>query len=391
MRKDRRFLFIISCLLVSFVFFGYYMTQQDYSYKEPEETGDGWKTASLSNVGIDKTPIIEGMKSLIKLDEHPIHSILIVKNGKLVFEEYFNGNDIIFNCAGEIELKQKEFDKDTLHCQTSVTKSITSTLLGIAIDQGKIPDINEKMLSYYPNYQNICIEKENITLEHMLSMSSGIPWDESYSYDDPRNSLYQQLHCEDPVKYLFEQPVTNSPGSYFIYNSGTTNVLGDIIKDCSGMTLVEFAEQYLFKPLGVSDFYWIGFPFAKDIAIASSSLYLRPRDMVKIGQLYLQGGVWNGLQIVSEDWITESTCESIMVPVSENPIPILVHSYGYQWWRGTFDNGDTDTFFAAGHGGQFIFVLPEHDMVIVFTGEHFEGNYQGFYNIINDVILNAIL
>jgi CubicO group peptidase (beta-lactamase class C family) len=113
--------------------------------------------------------------------------------------------------------------------------------------------------------------------------------------------------------------------------------------------------------------------------------------MAKIGQLYLRGGVWNGEQIISEEWIDESTSEHIQVPSSSSPIPGLIHGYGYQWWRGTFSNGDTETYFAAGWGGQFIFVMPEMDMVVVLTGGQFEGDYQGFYDLINDHILVATL
>jgi CubicO group peptidase (beta-lactamase class C family) len=163
------------------------------------------------------------------------------------------------------------------------------------------------------------------------------------------------------------------------------------VRVASGETLVEFADQNLFTPLGITSFDWIGFPLAPHIAVASSTLYLRPRDMAKVGQLYLQGGEWDGNRIISEEWIAESTAESIQIQSSQNPIPGLINGYGYQWWRGTFANGDTDTYFAAGWGGQFIYVLPLLDMVIALTGGHFDGNYQGFYSLINDQKLAATL
>jgi len=246
------------------------------------------------------------------------------------------------------------------------------------------------MLSFYPEHYDLNDpQKGEITLQHMLTMSSGIPWDESVPYDDPRNSLNQQFYSEDPVRYLLEQPLTAPPGTTFIYNSGTTNVLGDIVRVTSGQTLVEFAEQHLFAPLGITSYDWIGFPLAPHIAVASSTLYMRPRDMAKIGQLYLQGGEWNGHQIVSQEWVKESTGESVQIQSSQSPIPGLINGYGYQWWRGTFANGGVDTYFAAGWGGQFTFVLPDLDMVVVLTGGQFEGDYQGFYDLINDHILVA--
>ena len=389
--RPRYVFIVVSVLALSLLLYGVYTVNQGgYSYRVPEETDDGWETASLADLGMDEAPLIEMMSDLSNRNDNHIQSVVIIKDGKLVFEEYFSGEDI--DLTSGINFAHKDFDRDTLHCQASATKSVTSILLGIAIDQGLVQGVEEKMLSFYPEHSDLNdTEKGEITLQHMLSMSSGIPWDESYPYTDPRNNLNQQFYSEDPIRYLLEQPLTAPPGTQFMYNSGTTNVLGDVVRISSGQTLVEFADQQLFTPLGITYFDWVGFPLAPHIAVASSTLYLRPRDMAKIGQLYLQGGVWNGDRIVSQEWVAESTGESIQVPPSEDPLPGFVDGYGYQWWRGTFANGDTATYFAAGWGGQFIFVLPELDMVIVFTGGHFEGGYQGFYGLINDHILAATL
>ena len=389
--RPRYVFIVVSVLALSLLLYGVYTVNQGgYSYRVPEETDDGWETASLADLAMDEAPLIEMMSDLSNRNNNHIQSVVIIKDGKLVFEEYFSGEDI--DLTSGINFAHKDFDRDTLHCQASATKSVTSILLGIAIDQGLVQGVEEKMLSFYPEHSDLNdTEKGEITLQHMLSMSSGIPWDESYPYTDPRNNLNQQFYSEDPIRYLLEQPLTAPPGTQFMYNSGTTNVLGDVVKVSSGQTLVDFADQQLFTPLGITYFDWVGFPLAPHIAVASSTLYLRPRDMAKIGQLYLQGGVWNGDRIVSQEWVAESTGESIQVPPSEDPLPGFVDGYGYQWWRGTFPNGDTATYFAAGWGGQFIFVLPELDMVIVFTGGHFEGGYQGFYGLINDHILAATL
>ena len=389
--RPRYVFIVVSVLALSLLLYGVYTVNQGgYSYRVPEETDDGWETASLADLGMDEAPLIEMMSDLSNRNDDHIQSVVIIKDGKLVFEEYFSGEDI--DLTSGINFAHKDFDRDTLHCQASATKSVTSILLGIAIDQGLVQGVEEKMLSFYPEHSDLNdTEKGEITLQHMLSMSSGIPWDESYPYTDPRNNLNQQFYSEDPIRYLLEQALTAPPGTQFMYNSGTTNVLGDVVRISSGQTLVDFADQQLFTPLGITSFDWVGFPLAPHIAVASSTLYLRPRDMAKIGQLYLQGGVWNGDRIVSQEWVAESTGESIQVPPSEDPLPGFVDGYGYQWWRGTFANGDTATYFAAGWGGQFIFVLPELDMVIVFTGGHFEGGYQGFYGLINDHILAATL
>ena len=392
MKKTRQH-FLVSVFLFALVFLSIYFivgNQGDYSYQVPEQTNDGWVTASLTDVGMDAAHLINLINELSRRNVNHVHSILVIKDNKLVFEEYFSGEDLDLT-NNQLDFVHKDFDLNTLHCQASASKSITSILLGITIDQGLVQGVQQKMFSFFPEYSDLNdTEKGKITLDHMLTMSSGIPWDESYPYSDPRNDLNQMFYSVDPIKFVLEKSVVAPPGTQFIYNSGTTNLLGDVVRRSTGLTLAEFAEQYLFTPLGITSFNWIGFPNAPHIAVASSTLYLRPRDMTKIGQLYLQKGVWNGNRIVSENWVTESTLESIQVPRPKNPIPGFIKSYGYQWWRGMFSNGNTKAYFAAGWGGQFIFVLPDIDMVIVLTAGDFEGQgYQGFYNLINDYILVA--
>ena len=392
MKKSRQY-FLTSAFLFALIILSIFFivgNQGGYSYQVPEQTNDGWVTASLTDVGMDAAPLIKLMNGLSRRNVNHVHSIIVIKDNKLVFEEYFSGEDLDLT-NNQLNFVHKDFDLNTLHCQASASKSITSILLGITIDQGLVQGIQQKMFSFFPEHSDLNdTEKGKITLEHMLTMSTGIPWDESYPYTDPRNDLNQMFYSVDPIKFVLEKSVVAPPGSLFIYNSGTTNLLGDVVRRSTGLTLTNFAEQYLFAPLGITSFNWIGFANAPHIAIASSTLYLRPRDMAKIGQLYLQKGVWNGNRIVSENWVTESTLESIQVPPSKNPIPGFIKSYGYQWWRGTFSNGNTETYFAAGWGGQFIFVIPDIDMVTVITAGDFEGEgYQGFYNLINDYILVA--
>jgi CubicO group peptidase (beta-lactamase class C family) len=392
-KRTRQYAIILASLLALLILYNQFIggSRGGYSYRVPEQTDDGWETASLADVGMDEATITDLMNGLSSLDEHPIHGIVVIRDGRLVLEEYFSGEDL--ELTSGLDFAHRDFDRDVLHCQASATKSVTSILLGIAIDQGLIQGVEEKLLTFYPEHSDLNdSEKAEITLRHMLTMSSGFHWDEdSYSYDDPRNSLTQQFNSEDPVRYLLELPLTAQPGTTFLYSSGVTNVLGDVVRVASGETLVEFADQNLFTPLGIDSFDWIPFPLAPHVAVASSTLYLRPRDMAKIGQLYLRGGEWNGDRIVSQEWIAESTAEAIRIPPSENPIPGLIEGYGYQWWRGTLSNGDTETYFAAGWGGQFIFVLPEMDMVVVLTGGQFEGDYQGFYDLVNDHVLVAAL
>ncbi len=339
-----------------------------YSYQTPEQVDDGWETASLSDVGIRAGPLVQLMDDLLRREDHYYHSILIVKDGKLVFEEYFSGEDVDFSRYDFARAAPVDFDRDTTHCQASVTKSVTSILVGIAIDKGFIQGVDERLISFFPEYADLSDRyKDQITIAHMLAMATGIPWDESYPYADPRNDLNRMWHHREPVRAVLEMAVVAEPGTTFLYNSGTTNLLGEIVRRTSGLSLVDFAEQYLFAPLGITSYQWVGFEHDPEMAFASSGLYLRPRDMAKIGQLVLQEGVWNGRQVVSSEWIKASVEES--APISTQMRQWFHTSgYGYLWWLEEYPSGSIEAYSARGHGLQFIVVLPKVNMVVVFTG-----------------------
>lgn len=363
-----------------------------YTYQVPEQTGDGWETASLAEVGMDSVRMERFMDDLAEYPDHWIHGVVVIKDGRLVFEEYFPGEDLdLSDLENGLAMASRDFDRDTLHCLASNSKSVTSLLMGIAIDEGLVRGTEETMFSYFPDYANLNDgAKGQITLGHMLAMSSGLPWTEAYSYEDSRNDLNAMVYSDDPIGYVLEKKTIAAPGTEFIYNSGTTNLLGEIIRRASGMTLAEFAEQRLFEPLAIDAYEWYSFPNAPQMAVASSALYLRPRDMAKLGQLYLDGGVWKGQRVVSEGWVTRSTQEHVTMVAADSPVPGLNPAYGLQWWLGTFATGETETFFAAGYGGQFIFVLPKPELVVVFTAGGFEdGNYDGLLQIVNNYVLPA--
>lgn len=365
-------------------------SQEGYTYHVPEQTGDGWETASLDDVGMDTGRMVDMMKVLEDQPDHWVHGIVVIKDGRLVFEEYFPGEDLdLSDMANGIAFTERDFNRNMLHSAASVSKSVTSVLLGIAVDEGLIQDTQQTMFSYFSDYAQLSDpSKSQITLEQMLTMTSGLPWDESPNYEDPNNDLVAMVSSGDPIAYVLSKPMVAIPGAEFRYNSGTANLLGEIIHRKSGMTLAEFAQQRLFAPLGIDSYEWYGFPNAPAMMVASSSLYLRPRDMAKIGQVYLDGGVWKGTRVVSSDWVSRSTQRS--VASAESPIPSLDPGYGFQWWLGTFTTGPTETYFAAGFGGQFIFVLPEPEMVVVFTAGAFHGSsYDGLLQGMNQYVLPA--
>ena len=330
----------------------------------PPQTGDGWQTASPAEVGLDAGKLGQAVARIRGRTYDNVHSLLIVKEGKLVFEEYFPG--YAWSYAGEGHRGDLvDFDRDTLHNLASVTKSFTSALVGIAIDQGAIRGADQTVFSFYPEYAHLKDgRKDGITLEHLLTMTSGLEWNEmELPYSNGRNDLVQLFSMPDPVEYILAKPVVAEPGTAWYYSGGNTNVLGEVIRQATGQRMDAFAGQHLFAPLGIVDYEW-DFINA-DMIHASGNLRLRPRDMAKFGYLYLNGGVWNGRQIVSQAWVETST--------QAHATPRWADGYGYQWWLRTYHSGPdvVDAFCAAGWGGQEIIVFPDLGMVVVLTG----GNY----------------
>ena len=216
-------------------------------------------------------------------------------------------------------------------------------------------------------------------------MSSGIQWDdETYPYTDPRNDLHQLFNVSDPIRYILSKDIIETPGTIFAYRNCNTNLLGEIIRKAAGQRLDTFSENYLFTELGISDFEWQMLP--NNVVFASGDLRLRPRDMAKFGQLFYNGGVWNQEQLISESWINESVLTRFYMSSD-----FWEDGYGYQWWTKTFHSGSNSyhTYFAQGWGGQCIFVFPENNMIVVFTG----GNYytsSPMLTLINNYILPAL-
>jgi CubicO group peptidase (beta-lactamase class C family) len=338
----------------------------------PAKINDQWETAAPSEEKLAPdliramlTSIINDGKSSIdgSVPDEPyrnISSVLIVKNGKLVVEEYFP--------RGKDDRREQAFRRVTPHEQTSATKSVTSILVGIAIDRKLIKDVDEKISTLLPEYADVLAasDKGKIRLKDLLTMQAGLSWDEwTLPYTDARNDHIRMLRSDDPIRYVLEQPVVAPAGTKFVYSSGISIVLGKIIAKASGQRVDKFAEQNLFEPLGISDFYWSKYP--DEIVQTGGGLFLRPRDMAKLGQLFLNGGQWKGKQILSEKWVEEST--KGWVGATEIPKAARADGYGYHWWVSSFKVGDqvVNSFSARGRGGQFILVLPKQQVVAVFT------------------------
>jgi len=374
--------------LAAFLFFSCDSSPQGpdgeaYRYTVPEQVEDGWSTGSLSQAGVDSTRLVQLMEELRRREHHLVHAILLVKDGVLVFEEYFAGDRYLSPGIGEPVL----FHREMPHFQASVSKSVTATAVGIVHDRGLL-ELDAPALSFFPGLAELAVGgRERITLEDLLTMRSGLPWDESStSYTNPANDVVQLFHNPDPIRYILSKEMEAPAGTWFRYNSGATNVLGKVVEIVSGQRLDHLAADAIFAPLGIQDAWWE--LIREGLVFASGGLRMRPRDMAKIGQLYLQRGVWNGQRILSEAWVDESR-----VPRSRLSYG-WADGYGFGWWTRTYATGAglVETYFASGWGEQQIIVVPDLNLVAVFTGGAYEeAPYLSPGRIMAEYVLPALL
>lgn len=318
----------------------------NYVYRQPKNDNDGMKTGHLDKSGLDATLLSEMMYKIVGGIYPGIHSVLIIKDGKLVFEEYFY-----------------EYTKDSLHQQRSATKSFISALAGIAIDKGFIKSKNESVVSYFPEYSlnHFSEAKKRITIEHLLTNQSGLDCDIANPKSEGNETVMG--NSDDWVKFTLDLPMTDSAGGKGMYCSGNPITLGRIIEKTTRLSLPDFARQTMFKDLGINSFKW-HFQPDKSSSETFCQLYLRPRDMAKFGLLYLNKGFLKGNSIIPADWVTQSLKKHSLI---QNV------NYGYLWWIKYLDVGGVRYYgkAAQGNGGQRIFIWEEQNLVTVITG----GNY----------------
>lgn len=346
-----------------------------YRYIKPTPDND-WNTATLEEVSLS-VDSFENMFNRQNLDNLNIDSILVIKDNQLVFEQYFPGvtaNGTAIN-----------YDKDTPHTVFSVSKSVTSLALGIAIDQGFIFSVDDAVVDYLPDHSNMLSvgEKANLTLDDSLSMQAGFAWNELTG-----TSFQQFTQASDSVSFVVSQALTSTPGTIFTYNTGVTHMVGEVINGATGMNVDDYTNTHLFNDMNITNFSWSR--HADGTVLAGSGLNMTPRDMAKIGQLMLNEGVWNGSELISDDWVEQST--RAQANMRSTP---TANGYGYFWWLRDFElenNTTTPAFFAAGYGGQYIYVLPELDMVVVFTsGNYGTGTQTLPHTLMDDDIMPSLI
>jgi CubicO group peptidase (beta-lactamase class C family) len=326
----------------------------------PIARDDGWPVASVDEDKlVDRAALCRMVDRLASTTN--VHSVLVARGGRLVFERYFSGSDEVDNR----KVRNVVFDADTLHDMKSVSKSVASLATGIAIDRGLIASVDEPILNFFPELSDLrSPERDRFKLVHALTMSMGQKWVEATpETGDEDNDEARMNRSPDSSRYVLGLPVTAPPGQEFFYNTGALALVTAIMRKATGRPLDEFAREVLFEPLGITGVEW---KRRKGDTDAGGGLRLRPRDMAKIGQLVLGGGRWKGRQIVSKAWIDAS-----MTPRFEAS---TAYFYGYLWWLGRSLHSGREVHWAGalGRGGQSIRIVPELDLVVVVTAGYYQ-------------------
>jgi CubicO group peptidase (beta-lactamase class C family) len=347
----------------------------------PPNLQDGWEISRPGDVGMDSERLCAINAKVVSGALGNIHSVLVVRRGKLVFEQYFSGKDERFGT----NLGVVDFKPTTLHDIRSISKTVTSLLFGIAIGEGKIPGVTTQVVEYYPEYSaRMAPGLRAIRLEHLLTMTMGLEWDEeSVSYDS-LNSERQMDDAPDHRGFVLTRPIVAAPGEKFAYSGGATMLLSGVLEKATGVPIDQYARRVLFDPLGIREFDWI--KFHNGDVIAHAGLRLTPRSLAKIGSLFLDQGKWNDRQIVSGEWIRQS----VQSRAQANP----GFEYGYQLWLGSTkaDERKVAWIAAAGNGMQRIFVIPSIDVLVIITAGayHDQGQQVVAMRIIDENVLPAI-
>ena len=311
--------------------FSYY---EDGGEKTYDIENDGWSVDLDSQ--FEMADEFDLMLKNIDDYEYPANSVIVVDQGTIVRERYYH-----------------DFSYRTQFNTYSVTKSFTSALIGIAIDQGIIGSVDDTVVSYFPNttFDNASPEKQSVTIRHVLTMTSGFDYGEDPTLAPPVAGSI--------ATHVLNSPVTREPGTSWVYDSQAPSILTRIIEIQSNMSFTDFANESLFDPLGIQEIAWG--TDDSGLAYGGFGLYLTSREMAKLGQLFLQEGQWNGEQIISKEWVQESTSDHMPNDVQFVYSVRPTGNYGYLWW--TYDG----FYIASGLHGQRIIVSPENDYVLVFT------------------------
>jgi CubicO group peptidase (beta-lactamase class C family) len=335
----------------------------------PAAIAGDWPVARPDEVGLDANALTAAVNGIRRGERGVLHSLLVVRRGRLAVEEYFAGSG-----------------RGNVHTLQSVTKSVTSLLVGIAVDRGLIASIREPVLGFFPEYGDLRGQdprRDALALEDLLTMRSGLLWSE----DPYAGSDLQRLNDSrgDWVRFVLEHPMREAPGTRWQYNSGGVIVLAGVLRRASGGDVGQFAREALFAPLGIRDEQWFRSPY-DGLPHTGGGLSLRARDMARLGELTLRGGQAGGRQVVSSAWLSGSFARAAG-PI-DWPRPVY---YGRLWWLFPPAGPATaDVVTAAGAGGQWIFVVPPLELVVVFTADQSNPQFFAPTDVLFDQILSAV-
>jgi CubicO group peptidase (beta-lactamase class C family) len=305
----------------------------------PVALDDGWPVSTAEAQGLDRQTLAAGYDAAAGLSY--TYSLLVVRNGYLIAEQYFNGDT-----------------RDTPNNVMSVSKSVLSALVGIALERGYVDSLNQRVLDFFPEYVSPTVDarKHDITIRHLLMMRAGFGRDEDV--------YFQVYNSANWIKTTLELPLQANPGEKMIYCTFGTHLLSGILTKATGTNTYDFAATNLCKPLGITLYFWEKDP--QGYYFGGNSMGFTPRDIAKFGYLYLRDGKMNGTQIVPKRWVDES-----LTNFTNNPNlswgDLKNYNYGYLWWIGEL-NGFR-VYFALGHGGQFVLNVPDLDMIVVSTAD----------------------
>ena len=328
----------------------------DYDGFEPKTINDDWQISSPENENLDRALLEKAYKLIYRDDRYTMaRSLLVFRNGKLVAEAYPNDpNDI-----------------EKIQNIQSCTKSFTSILTGIAIQNNQLNSLQETLFNIYPEYFDGNIDKRNITIENALTMQTGLEFDNSV------HTLQLYKTEENSIAYILSQEKLYDPGTVMNYNDGAPHLVSKVIEKKTGVTLSEYANNELFAPLNITDWMWES---SNDgTSFGAFSLYLKPRDFGKIGQLLLQNGTWNNQTLISNTYLSKATKTIVSANFNSEP-------YGYYFWILPAYNG----YCALGHGGQFLLVVPDKNLVVVYTAwPYTSAQFFDQRNELIDIIVNS--
>lgn len=364
----------------------------------PSWPGETWPVSTPEAEGIDPAAIDLLVADLAAGDYGLVDAFMLIRHGRVVADHHFEHDYDSIAAAYDTTNQQYNYDhpdwhpyyRDTdLHTMQSVTKSVTSAALGIAIDEGLIEGVDVPVMPYFESYRPYATDprKEATTLEDFLTMRSGLLWHTDGGYSNQEHSTIKLEASDEWIRFVLDQPTDTTPGVYYEYNDGVSVLIGKILREATGQRADEWVRERLFEPIGIDEFYWKITPDGE--ADTEGGLYLAAEDLARIGYLFLRGGEWDGRQVVSREWVEASTKPVVPDVAPDNGRQD--QGYGYQWWVPAHQDGVARLFGGNGYGGQFVWVYPAHDLVIVFTGWNIHpGDYQPVWTTPRQRIVPAL-